>query len=139
MKTVPNFLRISTMDLKIKLLELSGGHYLIIITRGLIDARALEQIFREVATTSQALADCKILIDLADATVIFGPPDIHILVNGLGPDLLRPDIKIAVVSPAEIDEFEQLRVLSASLCSLGLKVAVFDNAKGAVIWLGDGS
>ena len=138
MKTGPNICDFSTMDLRIKLLELSGGNYLIVITRGLIDAGRFEQIFREVAATSQSLPNCKILIDLTDARLRLEPPDIDVLVNGLGHDLFRPDIKIAVVS-SEIDEFDRLRSLSASLCNLGLKVVVFDNAKGAVVWLGNGS
>ena len=127
------------MDLKIKLLKLSGANYLIVITRELIDAGRFEQIFREVAATCQSLPNCKILIDLADARLRLEPPDIDVLINGLGHDLFRPDVKIAVVSSTEIDDFDRLRSLSASLWSLSLKVAVFDNATDAVVWLGDGS
>ena len=59
------------------------------------------------------------------------------LVNGLGPDLRLGNIKIALVSPAEIEEFEQLRVLCDSLCREDLRAAVFDYAEEAVSWLVD--
>jgi hypothetical protein len=121
------------------LLKLPRGNYLIVVTRGLIDANGLEQIFRKVATTVHSLPDCKVLMDLADSSLRLGPLAIAMLVDGLGPDLLRPSIKIAVVSPTKIHEFEQLRMLCASLGDLGLKVAVLDNPKDAVAWLGDGS
>ena len=41
------------------------------------------------------------------------------------------------VSSTEIHEFDRLSVLCASLRSLGLKVAAFDDAKSAVVWLAD--
>ena len=109
------------MDLTIKSLELSGGNYLIVITRGHADARELEQVFLKVALRSQSLVDCKVLIDLADVRLSLEPADIHELVDDLRPDLLRPDIKIAVVSSTETREFDQLRVLSTALSSRGFQ------------------
>jgi hypothetical protein len=76
------------------------------------------------------------LIDLTDALIGHELPDIEI-VNRLGHDFLRREDKIAVVSSAEIEEFGRLSALSASLCSLGFRVAAFDNAKSAVVWLAD--
>jgi hypothetical protein len=134
MKTLQNFLRVSTVHLKTKLLELSGGNYLMVIARGLVDLERLEEIFREVSATSKSLLNCKVLIDLADARIRLELPDIAVL-NSLGRDLLRPNNPIAVVSSTKIDEFDRLSLLSASLCSLGLKVAAFDDAKSAVAWL----
>ena len=104
-----------------------------VIARGLVDAERLEEIFREVSATSKSLLNCKVLIDLADARIRLALPDIDVLVNSLGRDLLRPKNQIAVVSSTKIDE--RLSLLSASLCSLGLKVAAFDDAKSAVAWL----
>jgi hypothetical protein len=124
------------VHLKTKLLELSGGNYLMVIARGLVDLERLEEIFREVSATSKSLLNCKVLIDLADARIRLELPDIAVL-NSLGRDLLRPNNPIAVVSSMEIDEFDRLSVLSASLRSLGLKVAAFDDAKSAVVWLAD--
>lgn len=125
------------MDLKIKLLELpNGGNYLIVITRGIINAEGFEQIFRKVAETNQAVPNCKFLIDLEEASLRLDPSDIHVLVHPLGSDLGCHGSKIAFVSSAEI-ESKRLRVVSDSLCSLGLKVAVFDDAKSAAVWVSD--
>jgi hypothetical protein len=128
----------STMDLKIKLLEWpEGGNYLIVITRGLINAEGFERIFGKVAETSQALLDCRFLIDLEEATLTVEPLDIHLLVNGLGTDLRRHNNKIALVSSTDADDSARLRALSDSLRSLGLQIAVFEDARGAVAWLSD--
>ncbi len=134
MKTVQNFLRISTVHLKTKLLELSGKNYLMVIARGLVDLERFEEIFREVSATSKSLLNCKVLIDLADARIRLELPDIAVL-NSFGRDLLPPNNQIALVSSTNIDEFDRLNLLSASLCSLDLKVAAFDDAKSAVVWL----
>jgi two-component system copper resistance phosphate regulon response regulator CusR len=54
---------------------------------------------------------------------------------GLNRLLRLGNIKIALVSSAEISESEQLKVLSDSLCREDLKAAVFDNEKEAIIWI----
>jgi hypothetical protein len=46
------------------------------------------------------------------------------------------DMKIALVSSAEVSDAERLRAMSASLVRMGLTVAVFDDAKEAAAWLG---
>ena len=105
-----------------------------VIARGLVDLERFEEIFREVSATSKSLLNCKVLIDLADARIRLELPDIAVL-NSFGRDLLRPNNQIALVSSTNIDEFDRLSLLSASLCSLDLKVAAFDDAKSAVVWL----
>jgi hypothetical protein len=56
-----------------------------------------------------------------------------------GPEahLLHRNIQVTFLSSTEIHEFDRLSVLCASLRSLGLKVAAFDDAKSAVVWLAD--
>src|SRR5262245_17028429 len=125
------------MDLKTKLLELSGGNYLMVIARGRVDAAGFEEIFREVSATSQSRLNVKVLIDLADSRIRLALPDIDVLVNSLEHHLWHRNIQIAFVSSAEIDEFDRLSVLSASLRSLGLKIVAFADAKSAVVWLAD--
>lgn len=128
----------STMDLKIKLLEWpEGGSYLILIARGLINAEGLERIFRKVAETSQGLLNCKFLIDLEETTLTVEPFDTTLFVNGLGADLRRHNSKIALVSSTDADDSARLRALSDSLRNLGLQIAVFDDARGAIAWLSD--
>jgi hypothetical protein len=126
------------MDLNVKLLQSpEGRNHLIIIAGGLIDTEGLERIFRQVAETVQRLFNCKVLIDLEKANLRPEPEAIDELVNELGPDLRHGNIKIALVSPAESDGSERLRVLNDSLISQDLTVAVFDNTKEAVAWLID--
>jgi hypothetical protein len=126
----------STMDLKIKLLEWpDGGNYLIVISRGLINAEGLERIFGKVAETSQGLRNCKFLIDLEETTLTVEPFDTDLFVDGLRAGLRRHNSKIALVSSTGTDDSARLRALSDSLRSLGLQIAVFDDARGAVAWL----
>ena len=126
----------STMDLKIKLLEWpEGGNYLILIARGLINADGFEWIFGKVAETSQGVLNCRFLIDLEAATLIGEPFDTRLLINGLGADLRLHNNKIALVSSTDADDSARLRALSDSLRSLGLRIAVFDDARGAVALL----
>lgn len=126
------------MDLKVKLLEVSeGGNDLIVITRGLIDTAGFERIFGKVAETSQALLNCKFLIDMEEANLKLEPADIQMLLKRLAADLRRGNIKIALVSSSDAEEYARLRALSVSLSILGLEVGVFDHARSAVAWLSD--
>jgi hypothetical protein len=124
------------VDVNVKLLESPDGrNHLIIIGSGLIDAEGLERIFRQVAEIIQRRFNCTVLIDFERASLQIKPREIDEMVHELGPDLRLGNIKIALVSSAEIDESEQLKVLSDSLCREDLKAGAFDNAKEAVGWL----
>jgi len=124
------------MDLNVKLLRSSEGrNHLIIISSGLINAEGLERIFRQVAEIIQDQFNCTVLIDFERASLRIEPKDIDEVVHGLGPDLRLGNVKIALVSSAQIDESEQVKALSDSLCREDLKAAVFDNEKEAIIWL----
>ena len=124
------------MDLNIKLLRSpEGRNHLIIIVRGLIDAEGLRLIFRHAAETIQELFNCNVLIDFENANLMLRPADIDVLISGLGPDLRLGNIKIALVSPTEIEELEQLRVLCDSLRREDLRAVVFENPDEATNWL----
>lgn len=124
------------MDLNIKLLRSpEGRNHLIMIARGLIDAEGLKLIFRQAAETIQELFNCNVLIDFENANLTLSPLDIDVLISGLGPDLRLGNIKIALVSSAEVEELEQLRVLYDSLSREDLRAAVFDNPDEATRWL----
>ena len=122
------------MDLKIKLLEMPGAaNYLIVITRGMVDAEGFERIFRKIAETSESL------LDVENATLRLDRLDTHVLDDALGTHLERHEIKIAFVSSLDVVESKRLRVLRDSLSSLGLRAAVFDDPKSAVAWLSNGT
>jgi hypothetical protein len=95
---------------------------------------ALEQIFREVTTVTQPLLDCKIVIDLQDAMCELATTDIQGFVNELKPDGWSSH-KVAMLSPHEIEQYEQLLILTSGLSKLGFKIAVFYDSKAAVSWL----
>jgi hypothetical protein len=126
------------MDVNVKLLESPDGkNHLIVISSGLIDAEGLKGMFSQVAEAIQRLFNCKVLIDFEKANLRVESEAIDELVNELGPDLRHGNIKIALVSPADIAGSERLRVLCDSLISQDLTVAAFDNTKEAVAWLID--
>ena len=131
-------LRMSTMNLKIKLLQLpERGNHLIVISGGIIDPAALERIFREVAEKTQPLLDCKVLIDLDTADLRLEPADLHGAVQTLAAGLGHLSIKMALVASPGTDA-QRLDLLRAYLCRAGLTVALFDDPKSAVAWLSDG-
>jgi hypothetical protein len=124
------------MDLNVKLLPSPGGRNdLIIIAGGLIDAEGLELIFRQVAETIQRLFNCRVLIDFEKAHLRLELAAIDELIQELGPDLRLGNVKIALVSPVEIEGSERVRALGGALISQDLKAAVFDKTKEAVQWL----
>ncbi|HXV84949.1 MAG TPA: hypothetical protein VEG60_34320 [Candidatus Binatia bacterium] len=126
------------MDLNIKLLQSpEGKNHLIVITGGLIDAEELERIFCQVAETSRRLFSCRVLIDFEKAKLGLEPAAIDELINEFGSDLRLGNIKIALVSPAEIEGCERVRILSDALVSQDLTARVFDKTKEAVKWLVD--
>jgi hypothetical protein len=123
------------MDLKIKLLEVpDSGSYLIVIIRGLIEAEGFERLVRKVAESSESLLDCRVLIDLEEATLRLARRDILDLDQAVKSHLARSNLKMALVSSPETD---RLQALSESLRGLGLKVAVFDDSRSAVAWLAE--
>jgi hypothetical protein len=127
------------MDLKIKLLEFSeGSHYLIVIARGEIDREALKRIFNEIEKTSRPLVNCKVFIDLEEASLNVRPAAIHAIANRLELHLTSNPVKMAVVA-SKFDRCGRLRLLRDLLSSQGLRVAVFDNTKTAAAWLSDGT
>jgi hypothetical protein len=123
---------------KIKLLEIpNAASYLLVITEGVIHAEDFEQIFHKVAATSESMANCKYLIDVENAVLRLEGLDIHTLDDALGSNLERYKIKIAFVSPLVVAESRRVRSLGNALSALGMRAAVFHDAKSALTWLGD--
>ncbi len=124
------------MSYQIKLLSLPAiGNYVITFGRGVFHSRELERLLVEVTRATQSLADCKVLIDLQDATVQISPMDLDKLVKGLKIDLWLGDNKIAVVTAPPVEQHSLLSSLTTSLSLLQVKIALFDRVENALHWL----
>ena len=124
------------MDLQIKLFSgLDRGNHVIIITRGSVDIEGFREIFRNVVNTTRSLLDCRVLIDLQDATYKLEPGDIHAFAENLRPEYWPPTNRVALVSEPDPQDYRQLCVLSTFLSNRAIKNAVFKDTKTAVSWL----
>ena len=126
------------MDFQVKLFSWPDrGNHLILITRGLLDIVALEQIFQEVTKVTHSLLDCKVMMDLQDAICDLKNADIQAFVDGMTADGWPSGNKVAVLSPREIEQYEKLSMLTSGLSKLGYQIALFYESKTAVSWLAD--
>jgi len=107
------------------------------ITRGVLDIKGFDQIFQEVVTATESLRDCKVVVDLQDAMCNLENADIRAFVDGVQLDLWPSTNRVAIVAPREIDQYDQLSMLTSGLSKRGLKIAVFYDSKPAVTWLAD--
>jgi hypothetical protein len=133
---VIKFRRRLIMDLQIKLFSgLDRGNHVIVITRGLVDLDGLRQIFRNIVDTTRALLDCRVLVDLQDATYCLEPGDIHDFAVNLRPEFWPPTNRVALVSVPEPQDYRQLCLLSTFLSNRRIRNAVFQDTKSALSWL----
>jgi hypothetical protein len=124
------------MDFQIKLFSWPDkGDHLIMITRGLLDRAGLEQIFKEVATVTQPLQDCKVIIDLQDSVCDLKTADIQTFASRLRLEEWPATNKIAIVSRQDNDQQGQMLMLTRDLAKLNLRIALFTDSKSAVNWL----
>jgi hypothetical protein len=134
--TFPRFDKV--MDFQIKLFSWPDrGNHLIIITRGVLDIKGFDQIFQEVVTATEPLGDCKVVVDLQDTTPNLAGVDVQAFVDGFQPHSFPATNKVAIVAPREMDQYDQLFLLTAGLAKRGVKIAIFYDSKTAVSWLAD--
>ena len=126
------------MDLQIKLFSvLDRGNHVIIITRGSVDIEGFREIFRNVVNATRSLLDCKVLIDLQEATYRLEPADIRAFADNLRPEYWPPTNRVAMVSEPDPHDYRQLCVLSTFLSNRAIRNAVFQDTRAAVSWLAD--
>jgi hypothetical protein len=124
------------MSYQIKLLSLPAiGNYVITFGRGVLRTQELERLLVEVTHAAQSLADCKVLIDLQDATVQISPMDLGKLITGMQIDLWLGDNKIAILAAPPVEQHNLLTSLATSLSMLQVRVALFDQIEKALRWL----
>jgi len=100
-----------------------------------VNVQGLKHIFDKVIEETRALLDCKVLIDLQDSTFQLFASDVIELIDGIDSEGWPYNNKVALVSPAEIRQYQQLAMLGEGLMNRSLKVAVFGDTKEAISWL----
>ena len=85
--------------------------------------------------TTRSLLDCRVLIDLQDATYNLEPGDIHAFAENLRPEYWPPTNRVALVSESDPQDYGKLCVLSTFLSNRAIRNAVFKDTKTAVSWL----
>jgi hypothetical protein len=124
------------MDLQIKLFSgLDRGNHVIVITRGLVDLEGLRQIFRNIVDTTRSLLDCRVLVDLQDATYCLEPGELHDFAVNLRPEFWPPTNRVALVSVPEPQDYCRLCLLSTFLSNRRIRNAVFKDTRSALSWL----
>lgn len=122
------------MDLKTKLVQWKNqGYYLIVVGRGELTRESLKKLFRTVREATRTILECKILIDLQDATTVMTSADIDTLMAELAGAFTGQ--AIVFVCPAESYPYFALRALSTGLTDLGHRAVVFADPKKAIDWL----
>jgi|SRR5437899_327143 len=124
------------MDLEIKFFRWpdSGKDRLTVIARGVIDAEAMKQILSDIAERTQHPFDGEVLIDLRNATYSLKTGTIYAIANELKPNLW-PLNKVALVSARDIEQYDQILLLSSCVLSRDFKVAAFYDLDRALQWL----
>jgi hypothetical protein len=128
------------MDYQVKLFcWQNNGTCLIIVARGPMDSKAFLRIFREIVEVTKPLDDCKVLLDLQDATCDFGFDDLVELEVELRiyPSPAVSKLKLAMVTTRHPEEYGRLRLLMLPVSQLGIDVVVFYEATRAIDWLAD--
>ena len=124
------------MSYQIKLLRLPAvGNYVITFGRGVLRTQELERLLLEVTRAAQSLADCKVLIDLQDATLHISPMDLGKLITEMQIDSWLGDNKIAVLAGTPVEQHDLLKWLTTSLSIMQVKIALFDQLENALRWL----
>lgn len=113
------------------------GDHVLMVARGVLDARGLGQILGDIAAMAIRHVNCKALIDLIDADCKVELEEIDRLLHEPRPDLWPTERKIALVSSSEQHQYARLCLVRTSLVRHGFRVALFRNAKAAVDWLAD--
>src|SRR5262245_31632660 len=126
------------IDLQNKLFSgLDRGNHVIIITRGSVDIDGFREIFRNVVNTTRSLLDCRVLIDLQDATYNLEPGDIRDFAENLRPEYWPPTNRGALVSESDPQDYRQLCLVSTCCSKRGISSAGLNGTRPAVRWIAE--
>jgi hypothetical protein len=123
------------MDFQVKLFTWSDtGNHLIVIVRGVLNSTEFKRLFNEITATTRPLNECKVLVDLSDATCALELSEVEGLLGQLSFDSWAEGNKLALVSGAERNDY-QIYLLRAGLASRGIAVRAYHDSKIAIDWL----
>jgi hypothetical protein len=125
------------MDLEINFFRStdSGKDRLTVIARGVIGAEEMKQILSDITGRIQHPFDGEVLIDLRNATCTLKTEIIYIIANELKPNLWPLENKVALVSARDIEQYDQILLLSSCTSNRGFKLAAFYDLDRALQWL----
>ncbi len=111
------------------------GNHMIVLVRGAMDERAFPRLFGRIRVQTQNLSECKILVDLSDATCEIDGNRIETVVAELPLDTWPERNRLAFVSAPETSSYHRLYFLRMALAGRGIVVGVFRNSLVAIDWL----
>ena len=124
------------MDFQLKLFSWPDpGPHVIALAKGTLNADSMRQIFDEVARMAESLPNGKVLVDLVHAKYLVSLGDIDSLIKDVGSDSRLANATIAIVSPSDIEQYDDLLKLSNLLFACGVHAGTFRSMKLAVDWL----
>ena len=127
------------MEFQIKLFSWEDkGNHLIVLARGIMDSAAFRRLFDEIGAVTRSLNDCKVLVDLSDATCELKGGEIDKLVSSLSSDVWSPGSRLVFVSSLRLEDCHRLYSLRFALTTRGFCAAVFRDSKIAIDWLAGG-
>jgi hypothetical protein len=127
------------MNLEIKLLRWpEAGNYVIAFCRGPLQWKGFRNIFRSVDRFTQALSNCRVMIDMRDSTYVLEFTEISVLIDHIVADVSSRHNQLALVSAPGAEYFRELVVLSNCLANYDFKIAVFIDMDRAASWLASG-
>lgn len=124
------------MDLQVKSFRLEhAGRYLFIIARGVMDMDGLKTLFEEIGESTQSFSDCRILVDLVDATISFETAEVDDFFGALAEGPWGDGNAVAFIVSTEFLDLSRLVQLKQHLFRRGLRFANFSDTKVAIEWL----
>jgi hypothetical protein len=126
------------MNLQIKtLLAVANGNYVIAIVRGSVGIVGVRVLLDKLIEATQSVLDGKVLVDLQDAMFQLPASDFGQFIDKFDFTQWPHNNKVALISVAKGEQFQQLATLSESLAKQSLKIRVFYDSKEALNWLSD--
>src|SRR5262245_12532695 len=124
------------MYLQVKSFRLEhAGRYLFIIARGLMNMGGLKTLFKEIGESTHSFSDCRILVDLVDATINFEAAEVDEFFAALTEGPWSDGNAVAFIVSGEFLDLPRLTQLRQHLFRRGLRFSTFSDTKVAVEWL----